>query len=162
MDTERLEETAAQLLGQIQASVAENVRAMNEANATRRRESDEAHRQHERAVAMLGEVVKESRAINVANMRMIDEIQLGWAKQIQSVALDVSSAQAAQHAKAVVLTIELRSQKYLEKLGEGIEAANRVVERAGEINRTLAWKSIGVGIAWGMLSVAAVVVLIRT
>jgi len=86
MDTERLEETAAQLLGQIQASVAENVRAMNEANATRRRESDEAHRQHERAVAMLGEVVKEARAINAANMRMIDEIQLGWAKQIQSVA----------------------------------------------------------------------------
>jgi hypothetical protein len=53
MDIERLEERAVELLGQIQASVGESVRAMNELGALRRREADEAHRQHDAALKKL-------------------------------------------------------------------------------------------------------------
>lgn len=64
MDTDKLEERAAAILGQIQASVAEYVRTMNEAGALRRREVDEAQRQQDEAIRVL-KAVQSSASIAV-------------------------------------------------------------------------------------------------
>jgi len=76
VDTDKLEERAAVILGQIQASVAEYVRTMNEAGALRRREVDEAQRQQDEAIKALKAVQASASTTADAHSRL----RLGWGK----------------------------------------------------------------------------------
>ena len=74
IDLDKLEERTALILGQIQASVAEYVRTMNEAGALRRREADEAHRQQDRAIAALASIEEQCKSIQKRNGQLAASI----------------------------------------------------------------------------------------
>lgn len=136
MGIESLEERAAELLGQIHASVGEAIRAMNEASALRRREADEAHRQHDEAQKKLDAVKTAAELLLKNNQVVVADIRDGWRSQIGRVAVEVAAAQARQHADAVVGAVEGRAKDLIIQL-------NQQVRQVAEVNRSLRWKTVG-------------------
>jgi len=150
MDIERLEERAVELLGQIQASVGESVRAMNELGALRRREADEAHRQHDDALKKLDLIGQRAEQLVTKNDALVGAIREGWGERIGAVAIEVAAEQARQCSAATVGVIEERAQALIGRLREE-------VVRVEEVNRALRWKTLGHA---GLIAVGATAVLL--
>ncbi|MFO1503497.1 MAG: hypothetical protein U1F39_06740 [Steroidobacteraceae bacterium] len=136
MGLDSMEERAAELLGQIHASVGEAVRAMNEAGALRRREADEAHRQHDAAQKKLDAIRKSAEELFKRNEQLVLEIQEGWQRRIAAVAVEASAEQARQHGAAAVKAIESRATNLIQKLDDQLN-------RVSEVNSSLRWKTLG-------------------
>jgi FtsZ-binding cell division protein ZapB len=136
MGVESLEERAAELLGQIQASVSESVRAMNEAGALRRREVDEVHRQHDEAQKKLDAVRKSAEELLKRNEHLISEIKEGWRGRIAAVAVEAAAEQARQHGAAVVGAVETRARDLIRQL-------DLEIRRVADLNQSLRWKTLG-------------------
>lgn len=149
MDNARFEETTAELLGQIQASVAEFVRSLNEAGALRRREADEAHRQHDQALRSLAALDARCKSLLAVHTELIEEIQVKWESKIVEGATEVAIAQARTYADAVMTTIDKRAEAYAKSLGQLIASTEAVTHRAVSENRLLTWKTVLIHAIWG-------------
>jgi hypothetical protein len=160
LNTSKLEETTAEILGQIQASVAEYVRTMNEAGALRRRETDEAHRQQDQALAAIAAIELQGKAILARHTELVTWIGKEWANLVNRGAKEIAIAQARECASATILTIEQRAEEHAERVRKIAASTEAVIARADEVNRTLAWKTVatatGFGVGLTMLLVALV------
>jgi len=156
MDIERLEERAVELLGQIQASVGESVRAMNELGALRRREADEAHRQHDAALKKLDVIGQSAEQLITKNDQLVAEIREGWVARIGATAVEAAAEQARQCSSTVVGAIEDRAQQLIRGFEALIWRVEEEVVRVREVNQSLRWKTLG-GAA--LIAVGATLVL---
>lgn len=160
MDASKLEETTAEILGQIQASVAEYVRTMNEAGALRRREADEAHRQQDQAIAAINAVESRGKAILERHTELVVTIGKEWVSLVNRGAKDVAIAQARECASAAMLMFEGRAEKYAERIRDMFSSIEEVVGRHRAINRSLAWKTVTISGALGMTLTMLLVALV--
>lgn len=154
VDTDKLEERAAVILGQIQASVAEYVRTMNEAGALRRREVDEAQRQQDEAIRVLKSVQASASATADANSRLAAKLGEEWLGMVERGLHRAAQLQAKTAAADCVAQIDLRLSELTAAVRDALTKVEKISECNNDIARSLAWKTIGVSGIW--LAVAAV------
>lgn len=128
MSIDQLESSAAELLSQIHATVQEYVRLMNEAGARQRRESDEAHRQHEVALRSLGQLEESAKRVVGATLSMGVAVKNDW----PSAVIQGTRAAAQEEAK---LYIDAHMSAALAKLDR---ATNQIVA----LSLSLGWRQI--------------------
>lgn len=147
-DPDKLEERTAAILGQIQASVAEYVRTMNEAGALRRREADEAHRQQDEAIRALQAIQLHATSTVEAHSRLAARAGSDWLGLVERGLRESAVAQAEAAARTSVAQIDRR----LSELNSAVcEALNRVGElaiRNERICRALAWRTVAASAGW--------------
>lgn len=145
MSIDQLESSAAELLSQIHATVQEYVRLMNEAGARQRRESDEAHRQHEVALKSLGQLETSAQRVLGATISMGNAIRAEW----PSAVIQGTRAAAQEEAKLYVDAHMSVAQAKLDR------AAGQIVT----LSDSLGWRQmvinavVSTAVALGALSV---------
>lgn len=148
VDTDKLEERAAVILGQIQASVAEYVRTMNEAGALRRREVDEAQRQQDEAIRVLKAVQAAASIAVDVHSKLTAKLGNDWLGLVERGLRDTAIELARVTTTASVTQIENR----LIELSAGVQNAlltvTQLSERNERIARTLAWRTISATTLW--------------
>jgi hypothetical protein len=155
-DIDKLEERAAEILGQIQASVAEYVRAMNEAGALRRRESDEVHRQQDEAIRTLKAIQGHAAATADAHSQLAARAGSEWLGLVERGLERTAVAQAEACARAAVTQLDLRLAHLTTIVHDAVEKAGKIAVHNERICRALAWKTIAVAAGW--VGIAAIVV----
>lgn len=148
IDTDKLEEQAAVILGQIQASVAEYVRTMNEAGALRRREVDEAQRQQDEAIKILKAVQLNASATAEMHSRLAAKLGEDWLGLVERGLRETAQEQARIAATASVSEIELRLHELTAAVRDSLIKVGQISERNDRIARSLAWKTVGVTAIW--------------
>jgi hypothetical protein len=154
VDTDKLEERAAVILGQIQASVAEYVRTMNEAGALRRREVDEVQRQQDEAIKVLKAVQTSASATADAHSRLAAKLGEDWLGMVERGLHGAAQLQARTAAATAIAQIDLRLTELAAAVRDSLIQVGKISERNQQIARSLAWKTIGVTAAW--LTAAAI------
>jgi hypothetical protein len=154
VDTDKLEERAALILGQIQASVAEYVRTMNEAGALRRREVDEAQRQQDEAIRSLKATQAMASAAAEEHSRLAAKLGHDWLGLVERGLKEVAQMQARIAAKASVTEIEIRLNELTAEIRHSVNIVGQISQQNKVIARSVAWKTVVVTGVW--LVVAAV------
>lgn len=158
VDTDKLEERAAVILGQIQASVAEYVRTMNEAGALRRREVDEAQRQQDEPIKVLKAVQASVSATADAHSRLSAKLGEDWLGLVERGLHEAAQLQARTATVTSVAQIDLRLSELTAAVRDSLIKIEKISEHNRGIARSLAWKTIGVTAVW--LTAVAIVVKI--
>jgi hypothetical protein len=159
VDTDKLEERVAAILGQIQASVAEYVRTMNEAGALRRREVDEAQRQQDEAISVLKAVQVGAQATAQAHSRLVATLGKEWLGLIERGLSEVAIAQARAAAETAVIRFEGRVNSLAARIDLALTRAEDIANANDRIQRAIAWKTCAVAGTWMIASVAALRIL---
>jgi hypothetical protein len=158
LDADRLEERTAVILGQIQASVSEYVRTMNEAGALRRREADEAHRQQDEAIKVLKAVQIHAAVTAEAHSKLAGRLANEWLGLVERGLREIAVEQAVIAARTSVTQIDSRLNELNAVVRDSVIKVGEIAERNERIARSLAWKTVGMTAVW--LIAAAVCVRI--
>ncbi len=142
VDTDKLEERAAMILGQIQASVGEYVRTMNEAGALRRREVDEAQRQQDEAIRVLRAVQASASATADAHSRLAAKLGEDWLGLVERGLSEAAQLQARSAATTVVAQIEQQLSELTTAVRNSLIEVGHISRHNQAIARSLAWKTI--------------------
>lgn len=148
MNSDKFEEATAEILGQIQASVAEYVRTMNEAGALRRREVDEAQRQHDQVVASIKTIETQGKSILEENCRLSSKVANDWLGLVERGLQDAVKAQAREAAQAVLLRLEERLESLTRRIERLAQTAEDLAAANEKITKSLPWKALGVVAMW--------------
>lgn len=160
VDTDKLEERAAVILGQIQASVAEYVRAMNEAGALRRREADEAHRQQDEAIRALQTIQLQAKDILESHSRFASKAGADWLNLVDRGLKGIAIAQAAEVARVTQTNLELCVSDLNAALREVVRSVDEIARKNDRICRALAWRTVFLTACWiGIIAIVAAVTL---
>ena len=147
-ETDNLEERAAVILGQIQASVAEYVRTMNEAGALRRREVDEAQRQQDEAIRLLKAIQLRASSIADENSKLAAKLGNDWLGMVERGLRETAFEQARIAANVSVTQIDLKLGDLTAAIRDSLAEVSEISERNERISRSLAWKTIGITALW--------------
>jgi hypothetical protein len=147
-DADKLEERTAEILGQIQASVAEYVRTMNESAALRRREADEAHRQQDKAHSALQALERRSQQLVNTTSELAERVGKDWLCLVERGIKDVAVAQARAAAETAFLQFETRATSLTASLDLAIARVGEIAKVNDRIQRAIAWKTCAVAGIW--------------
>lgn len=147
-DSDKLEERTAEILGQIQASVAEYVRTMNEAGALRRREADEAHRQQDDAIRALKAIQLHAAATFEAHSKLAARAGSEWLGLVERGLRESAVAQAEAAARTSVARIEMRLNQLNSGICDALSMVGQLADRNERICRALAWKTVAASAGW--------------
>jgi hypothetical protein len=153
-NADKLEDRTAEILGQIQASVAEYVRTMNEAGALRRREADEVHRQQDEAIRSLKAIQLQATAIAEAHSRLAARAGNDWLGLVERGLQETAVAQAEAAVRASVAQIDMKLFELTVVVRDAVDKVGQLADRNERICRALAWKTVAVSAGW--LVVAAI------
>ena len=154
-NTDKLEDRTAEILGQIQASVAEYVRTMNEAGALRRREADEAHRQQDDVCASLTALEGHCRNLLAAHRELAGSIGKDWLGLVERGLAEVAIAQGRAAAETAFSQFEIRTNSLVANINSALDRADEIASANDRIQRSIAWKTCAVAGLW-MISSAIV------
>lgn len=161
IDTDKLEERTAVILGQIQASVAEYVRTMNEAGALRRREADEAHRQQDTACASLKTLAEHARKILTSQEELSRTIGKDWLGLVERGFREVAVAQGRAAAETAFMQFESRANSLIASLNVALERVAEIAAANDRVRRSIAWRTCAVAGLWIIASAIALRILIE-
>lgn len=160
IDTDKLEDRAVMILGQIQASVAEYVRTMNEAGALRRREIDEAQRQQDEAIRIMRGLQLQASVATQEHSRLAAKLGEDWIGLVERGLREVAVEQARIAANASVTQIDFRLNELDSTIREALVKVGQLARSNERISRSLAWKTIGLTAVWLIAtSIAAKILL---
>lgn len=148
LDPDKLEERTAAILGQIQASVAEYVRTMNEAGALRRREADEAHRQQDEALRNLKTIQIQAAAAVETHAKLSARVGNDWLALVERGLRETALAQAEVAARAATTQLDLQVRDLTSSVRDALSNVNQIADRNERICRSLAWKTVVTTAAW--------------
>lgn len=142
MSIDDFESTAAGILCQIQASLQEYVRLMNESGARVRRESDEAHRQHDEALKSLELLATAGLKMNDLLKTFFKSVQQEWPNQVARGAHDAAAEAIKRHVESQMSVVETRLHK--------------ATHRLELLSKSLGWKQLAINGAVAMSAVLLV------
>lgn len=155
-NADELEDRTAEILGQIQASVAEYVRSMNEAGALRRREADEVNRQQDAVINALKAIQSHAAATADAHSSLAARVGSDWLGLVERGFQRTAVAQAEAAAKATVLQLEIRVTELTAVVHDAVGKVGKIAIGNERICRTLAWKTVAVATGWLAIMAACV------
>jgi hypothetical protein len=158
VDTDKLEERAAVILGQIQASVAEYVRTMNEAGALRRREADEAYRQQDQVIAVLRSLETQCKTMVRAQGELSAAVGNQWLAMVERGFNKVAIDQAREAGIRTVTTFESALLDLRTEVKHALESTRKLVDENRRICRATTWKTAVVSAVW-VVAVATILSL---
>ena len=136
-NTDKLEDRTAAILGQIQASVAEYVRTMNEAGALRRREADEAHRQQDQACAALHAVEKHSRDLLDTIRELAASVGKDWLGLVERGLREIAVAQGRAAAETAYCQFETRANSLIANLDLALNRVSEIADANDRVRRAI-------------------------
>jgi ElaB/YqjD/DUF883 family membrane-anchored ribosome-binding protein len=147
-NADKLEDRTAEILGQIQASVAEYVRTMNEAGALRRREADEVHRQQDEAIRALKAIQIQATQTAEAHSRLAAKAGSDWLGLVERGFQGIAVAQAEAAVRASVVQLDVRLNELTEVVRDAVGKVGQLADRNERICRSLAWKTVVTTAGW--------------
>jgi hypothetical protein len=158
-NADKLEDRTAEILGQIQASVSEYVRAMNEAGALRRRETDEAHRQQDEALKLLKAVQIQAAATAEAHSKLAGRLANEWLGLVERGLREIAMEQAIVAARTSVTQIDSRLNELNAAVRDSVSKVGEIAGRNERIARSLAWKTVVITAVWLITAATCVRIL---
>jgi hypothetical protein len=154
-NADKLEDKTAEILGQIQASVAEYVRTMNEAGALRRREADEAQRQQDQALQGLKTLENQGRAMLKISETLSTRAANDWLGLVDRGLREIALAQAKEATSCALSSLKVQTDQLTLAINHANNLADQIALRNERICRSLAWKALAVAAVWFVAIVMA-------